>query len=159
MPRGSSKGERRGGREKGKPNKKTQDIQEKLDRLECDPHEGMAIIAMNKLPCGVCRGKLKTKCKLPEGSHAKDCAITQARLIKGRLKCTCDGFTMRVCESCYETGYEACSPELRGKMYAELAAYISPKRKAIEHTGPNDGPIQAHVTVSFVKALNAGSTG
>ncbi len=27
-------------------------------------------------------------------------------------------------------------PELRGKMAAELAQYIQPKRKAIEHSGP-----------------------
>ena len=27
------------------------------------------------------------------------------------------------------------SPELRGRMYAELAQYVYPKRKAIEHTG------------------------
>lgn len=151
MP-GPPKGTRGGGRKKGTANKKTRDIQEKLDRLGCDPHKGMAIIAMNELPCGVCRGKLKTKCKLPEGSHAKDCAITEARLIKGKLKCTCDGFTMRVCESCYETGFEACSPELRGKMFAELAAYISPKRKAIEHTGPEGGPIDHKLEIVFVEA-------
>ena len=27
------------------------------------------------------------------------------------------------------------SPELRGRMYSELAQYIAPKRKAIEHSG------------------------
>jgi hypothetical protein len=27
------------------------------------------------------------------------------------------------------------TPELRGRMYAELAQYMFPKRKAIEHTG------------------------
>ncbi len=29
---------------------------------------------------------------------------------------------------------EANSPELRGKMFSELAQYVAPKRKAIEHS-------------------------
>ena len=33
------------------------------------------------------------------------------------------------------------SPELRGRMYAELAQYIAPKRKAIEHSRGEDQPI------------------
>jgi hypothetical protein len=41
-------------------------------------------------------------------------------------------------------------PELRGRMYAELAQYVYPKRKAIEHTGPGAEP-QAHkLEVVFV---------
>jgi hypothetical protein len=32
------------------------------------------------------------------------------------------------------------SPELRGKMFAELAGYVHPKRRAVEHTG--DRPAQ-----------------
>lgn len=35
------------------------------------------------------------------------------------------------------------SPELRGKMNAEIASYVYPKRKAVEHTGPAGGPIEA----------------
>ena len=45
MPAGSKPGERRGGRKKGTPNKKTSDIQKRLDALGCDPLEGMAKIA------------------------------------------------------------------------------------------------------------------
>jgi hypothetical protein len=30
---------------------------------------------------------------------------------------------------------ETNPPELRGRMYAELAQYVYPKRKAVEHTG------------------------
>ena len=63
-----------GGRTKGTPNKRTLDIQHRLEELGCDPIEGMATIAMND-------------------SHA---------------------------------------PELRGRMYAELAQYVAPKRKAVE---------------------------
>jgi hypothetical protein len=47
MPRGSSPGERRGGRQKGTPNKVTQEIVEKLQALGCDPIEGMARIAID----------------------------------------------------------------------------------------------------------------
>jgi len=145
------KGTKVGGRKPGTPNKNTRDIQEKLDRLKCDPHQGMAVIAMNQLPCGVCRGKGKTAYKLPDGSHSKDCAITEARLIKGKLKCTCNGVGQRVCESCYGTLFEACSPELRGKMYAELAAYISPKRKAIDILN-SDGSLRPAWEVKIVES-------
>ncbi len=41
----SSKGKRLGGRSKGTPNKRTQDVIERLKELDCDPIEGMAIIA------------------------------------------------------------------------------------------------------------------
>ncbi len=33
------------------------------------------------------------------------------------------------------------SPELRGRMYAELAQYIAPKRKALEHSGADGVPV------------------
>ena len=32
------------------------------------------------------------------------------------------------------------SPELRGRMYSELAQYVYPKRKAIEHSGDVNTP-------------------
>jgi hypothetical protein len=66
-----------GGRSAGTPNKRTQDVIERLEALKCDPIEGMARIAMD----------------------ANN------------------------------------PPELRGRMFAELAQYIAPKRKALEHSG------------------------
>ncbi len=33
------------------------------------------------------------------------------------------------------------SPELRGRMFSELAQYIAPKRKAIEHSGEGGEPV------------------
>lgn len=45
MARGSRKGERRGGRQKGTPNKLSQDIAAKLKRLGCDPITRMAKLA------------------------------------------------------------------------------------------------------------------
>ncbi len=146
------KGTRVGGRKPGTPNKATRDVQEILERLGVNPFAGMATIAANQLPCGVCRGKGKTAYKLADGSHAKDCAITEARLIKGKLKCTCNGVGQRVCESCYGTLFEACSPELRGKMHAELAQYVAPKRKAVEHSGPDGAEIPLGIRVISVRA-------
>jgi hypothetical protein len=63
-----------GGRMKGTPNRRTRDVFERLEALDCDPIEGMARIAMN-----------------PQNR-----------------------------------------PELRGRMFAELAQYVYPKRKALE---------------------------
>ena len=83
MPQG---GAREGaGRKKGKPNKKTQEVLDKLAELNCDPIEGMARIA----------------------KQAMD---------EGEL-------------------------QLAGNMYKELAQYVAPKRKAIEHTGKDGGDL------------------
>ena len=50
MPRGSKPGERRGGRKKGTPNKRTekvkQSIQETIEKIGCDPLEAMFEIAI-----------------------------------------------------------------------------------------------------------------
>jgi len=81
-------GRKTGGRVAGTPNKRTQDVIERLESLGCDPIEGMAKIAMN----------------------------------------------------------EANPPELRGRMYAELAGYVAPKRKAVEHSA-EDG--SASITFSW----------
>ena len=42
---------------------------------------------------------------------------------------------------------EANPPELRGRMFAELAGYVAPKRKAVEHSS-EDG--SASITVSWM---------
>jgi len=36
---------------------------------------------------------------------------------------------------------EGNTPELRGRMFSELAQYIAPKRKAIEHSGEGGEPV------------------
>jgi len=48
----------------------------------------------------------------------------------------------RVCGQCQGTGKLQSPPELRGRMYAELAQYVAPKRKAIEVSGPDGGAIE-----------------
>jgi hypothetical protein len=74
---GSKPGERRGGRQKGTPNKATANIQEQLNALGFDPITAMVKIAKNN--------------------------------------------TNPV--------------EVRARMCSELAQYVAPKRKAIEHSG------------------------
>jgi hypothetical protein len=41
------------------------------------------------------------------------------------------------------------TPELRGRMYAELAAYLYPKRKSIELESDTYNPVKTHITVSY----------
>jgi len=90
-------GRKTGGRAAGTPNRRTRDVQELLDLLDCDPIQGMARIAMNP---------------------------------KTRL-------------------------ELRGRMFAELAQYLYPKRKAVEHLGAGDAPVQSVHRIIFVKPGDA----
>ena len=71
-----AEGRKTGGRQKGTPNKATQDVVARLAELDCDPIEGMAMLALD-----------------PNNP-----------------------------------------PELRGRMFSELAQYIAPKRKAVEHS-------------------------
>jgi hypothetical protein len=48
MPRGAKVGERRGGRQKGTPNKRTIAVAEKLEALGCDPIKQIGQIAMDE---------------------------------------------------------------------------------------------------------------
>lgn len=50
--KGAKPGERRGGRAKGVKNKATQSVIERLKDLNCDPIEGMAIIAKQAMAEG-----------------------------------------------------------------------------------------------------------
>lgn len=50
--RGAKPGERRGGRGKGSKNKATKDVEARLKALDCDPIEGMAIIAKQSMDEG-----------------------------------------------------------------------------------------------------------
>ncbi len=43
------------------------------------------------------------------------------------------------------------TPELRGRMFAELAGYVAPKRKAIEHTGDLTTSILGAPTIDYRK--------
>ncbi len=158
MPAGSKPGERRGGKQKGSVNKKTQDVIDKLVRLKCDPIEGMATIAENRLPCGVCRNKGTTRFKLEHPVNCPDC------FCKGSTKPNCKtclgtgikNWSTRVCESCHGELFEACSPDLRARMFSDLAGYVYSKRKAIEISGTIGMPdIAALLRERFTKREKA----
>jgi hypothetical protein len=44
------------------------------------------------------------------------------------------------------------SLELRGRMYADLAQFVYPKRKAVEQSGPDGGPLEV---LSLADAIRA----
>ena len=94
-----------------------------MHQLKCDPIAGMCHIALNMLECGTCRGKLRTRYALPAGEHTASCT---------RTPCTCEGVGERICQSCFGSGMENISPDLRARMFAELAKYKHPQFKQIE---------------------------
>lgn len=100
MPKVAKSG-RVGGRKAGVPNKRTLEVQEKLEKLGCDPIAGMAQIAAEARGTGLM--KLATARRNPAAEDAGDVARA--------------AFT---------------DLQLAGKMYAELAQYVAPKRKAVE---------------------------
>ena len=123
---GSRPGERRGGRRKGSRNKVSSEAAEKLARLGCDPLEGMARIALGDLVCPACAGS----------GRARYAAGPTGPVLDP------DAGAERTCRTCWGGGREPVSPELRGRMFAELAQYVAPKRKAVEHSGPQGEAIR-----------------
>ena len=143
-----------------------------LAKCGLDPIAAMARIAEGDVPCGVCFGKGRTKF---QPAHRKQTRICQTCDGKGVFRpahrpdeaepipCpTCGGepyrnepenkLAERTCQSCYGSGKENVSPELRGKMLTELANYVHPKLKAVEHTGKDGGPIDNTMRLVFVEA-------
>ena len=106
-----------GGRKPGTPNKRTAEITAKLAELRCDPVAGMARIAMAEVPCPTCAGRKKAKFSKDSGGKWQHDPLN-GELLK--------------CLACYGTGKGRVSLELQGKMCAELAGYLYPKRKAVE---------------------------
>lgn len=90
MARGSAKGERRGGRQKGTPNKASLGVLEQLQALGCDPIANLANFACGK-----------------------------------PIKAMVEGEERQIV------------PSLDQQLQAnkELAQYVAPKRKAVEHSG------------------------
>lgn len=123
-----------GGRQKGTPNRRSKDIADTLKRLGCDPIEGMARIAIADIPCLVCEGSKKAKYSLDSDGKGYRVFVFDPENGKDTW-----------CRRCLGKGVEPITPELRGKMNAELAQYIHPKRKAIEHSGPDGEAVTVHV--------------
>lgn len=109
-----------GGRIKGSTNKKTLEVIDTLAKLKCNPIEGMAKIAMDD------RAPLDTKNRK---------MVKELRdLLKGKPDLL-EFFEMVL------ASWQGYAPELRAKMYSELAQYVFPKRKAVELSTDPDNPL------------------
>lgn len=102
------KGRKTGGRVKGTPNKKTQDLLEKAEELGVDPFEILLMVAKGDWE-GLGFESAKLVYFTAAGIEAEKDRIT----LSDRLS----------------AASEACT-------------YLHPKRKAVEHSGPNGGPIE-----------------
>jgi hypothetical protein len=131
------------GRPKGSQNKRTKEGLELISRFE-DPLVGIAKTAAGDVPCGVCHGKGKTKFQ-PARKRPIDSPdyweVDEPKLSE------------RTCQSCYGSGKEKISPELRLRALAELAEYKYAKRKAVDVqlTGQDGGPLEHKITIEFVR--------
>ena len=116
-------GKREGaGRKKGVPNKKTQVIEDLLESLNCEPLRILAAVANG------------------EPLHA-------------RIGVGLPGKTAGGSEQDYDFVEMEVSPTLDQRIAAakELCQYVYPKRKAVEHSGPNGQEIPVGLAVRFVK--------
>jgi hypothetical protein len=115
MPGGGSKpGQGRGGRPKGSLNKNTLEVAERLAAIGCDPLVGMAKLASGVIVCVRCKGRKKIPGPPIPGETRRLSVI---------------------CHQCNGTGREVVSTDIRGRMLSELAQYVAPKRRAIDHRG------------------------
>jgi|GEM_PF-639655 len=120
-------GEKHGGRAKGTPNKSTKGILAKLKELDCDPIEGMAMMAKGEVPCLHCDDDKKMgmlEVMRMFGSKPKNdeqiVALSEIRID---------------CPVCGGTKIEKVAQKTRSDMYKELANYVAPKRKSLEVSG------------------------
>ena len=132
MPAGAKPGERRGGRQVGTPNKRT-DFAAVLAKLGHDPFQAMVQFAMGKMPCVTCHGVGKTKYKISGISGT-------------------DRLADRVCESCYGSKMEKLRPEIVFNANEAILSYMIPKLKAIEHNIADGMPLIHAMQVVFVEA-------
>lgn len=124
MARGRKTGSpKTGGRKKGTRNRSTEYVAEVLDRLNCEPIEGMARIAMRDIPCSTCGGAGRVP--------SRDLRKKEA------------------CPGCAGSGKEPIPIGLAAKMLSELASYRYPKLKAVEHRASDE----KGNTVSLVELL------
>ena len=131
------KGVRIGGRQKGSKNRIDRGKAHQSSHIVALASDRIRQILEGKLPCSVCRGKGKTQ--------------FQPRSQDGKIG-------IRPCQSCWGAKFEQLSPELISRTALEIRGEAYPKLKAIEHTGADGGPIQASVTVRFMKSPHANAT-
>jgi hypothetical protein len=130
------------GRPAGSKNKLTLGAIAKLAALNCDPLEGLAKIALGDVPCPTCRGELRARYSIGPGGFYLDP----------------DDGQERTCRTCFGSGREPISPELRGKVLAELASFVAPKLRAVDHSS-GDGSMSPQVTGIRVRFVSPDGRG
>lgn len=105
------------GRPKGRIDKRTSGIRERLIQLKCDYVQYLALTVNNQVECGVCRGKGKTQFQPANGETASK---------------------ERTCQSCWGSGLERLAPKERAWAAGELMQYCEAKLKQVDHTS-SDG--------------------
>lgn len=128
----------------GTPNKRTGELLEILERLNCNPAEGMALISNGDYTCTVCLGKKRlTYSRNPDSLE---------------LKFDPEGKLMD-CLNCFGTGKEPIPIGLRLKAMAELQQYVFPKRKAVEvdHRPPGSGDFTLAELLGVMKRAEDGA--
>lgn len=109
-----------GGRQKGTPNKRSQQAMDLLSSLDADGLEEMVRIARAEVPCLECGGTGRAKYTIgPMGPYRDE-----------------DNGIEATCQMCHGTKRHPVGIDLRASMWKEIAQYIHPKRKAIEHSTP-----------------------
>lgn len=72
----------------------------------------------------------------PKGSKSKKTLAVEAKLEE--LGCDPIEGMAKIAQA----AFDAEDFQLAGNMYKELAQYVAPKRKAIEHSGKDGGPVE-----------------
>lgn len=115
-----SEKEKYGGRSKGTLNKKTRDLYEIMDRLECNPFEVLLHFA---------KGDYKALGLDPKASTNENMQDIINNAIEGFVD---DGHTDKEIEEIEKAFLNPISPELMQKSAKDACEYLFPKRKAIE---------------------------
>ncbi len=147
MPPGAPPGVRYGGRAKGTPNKSVATIEAVIARMKRPPQEILASIAENDVECPVCRGAGGWEPKQTE-LDANQLAVKQ---IVSSTNPKAVPNHWQQCKDCKGTGREPIPAKLSSWCSAELMQYAFAKRKAIEITGADGGPIKTRHELVFVK--------
>ncbi|MEW5251268.1 hypothetical protein [Microbulbifer sp. 2201CG32-9] len=126
---GKSGGKKTGGRTKGTPNKRTQQVQEKLQALGCDPVEGLARIGMQaeRDAREAFSGAVEA---IVEDLSAADGIDTD------RVKDLMGKQLMQAVKERRET------LSLAVHCYGQLRRHWAPELKALEVTGPGGDPLE-----------------
>ncbi len=130
MARGSKPGERRGGRAKGTPNKRTQELQALMDRMDCNPHEFMAQVTKGEVPCKQCNGGQVTAAQWTKMLGLN----VPTRYMDESGDVDIEGLNTDTlpCPYCGGTELQPVDMVHRVAAAKELAQYLAPKRKAVD---------------------------